>query len=136
MRDYVLTAFVFAMVPFCVARPWIGILMWYWLGMMNPHRLTWGFAYTMPFALMIAAATLVGAIFARDRRPIPWNTELVLAVVLLGYFTFTTFFAWAPVYAWPQLEKVVKVIFMTLVATMFIHGRYRIRALLLVVVAS
>ena len=53
MRDYVLTAFVFGMVPFCVARPWIGILMWYWLGLMSPHRLTWSFAYTMPFAMVI-----------------------------------------------------------------------------------
>lgn len=136
MRDYVLTAFVAVMVPVCVARPWIGILMWYWLGLMNPHRLTWDFAYTLQFAMVIGGATLLGALFARDRRPIPWNRELVLIAVLLAYFTFTTFFAWTPVDAWPQWEKVAKVIFMTLVTTMFIYGKKRIRALLLVAALS
>ncbi len=136
MRDYVLTAFVFAMVPVCVARPWLGILMWYWLGLMNPHRLTWDFAYTMPFAMVIGAATLLGALFARDRRPFPWERELVLSAILLGYFVLTTSFAWAPTYAWPQLEKVAKIILMTFVAAMFIYGKARIRYLLLVVVFS
>jgi len=136
MRDYVLTAFVFALLPVCLVRPWLGILAWYWLGLMNPHRLTWGFAYTMPFAMLVAIATLLGAVIAKDRRPIPWNRELILMAILLAYFTVTTFFAWAPEYAWPQWEKVAKIIFMTFVATMFIYGKARIRALLLVVVAS
>src|ERR1700730_4359332 len=136
MRDYVLTAVVFALVPICVARPWLGILTWYWLGLMNPHRLTWDFAHAMQFAMLIGGATLFGALLARDRRPIPWERELVLVVILLAYFTFTTFFAWAPGYAWPQLEKLAKIILMTVVATMFIYGKARIRYLLLVVAGS
>ena len=136
MRDYVLTAVVFALVPVCFARPWLGVLTWYWLGLMNPHRLTWSFAYTMPFAMLIALATLSGALVARDRKPIPWERELILSVILLGYFVFTTVFAWAPAYAWPELVKVSKIILMTLVATMFIYGKERIRYLLLVVVFS
>ncbi len=136
MRDYVLTAIVFALLPVCLARPWLGILAWYWIGLMNPHRLTWSFAYTMPFAMLVGGATLLGAVLAKDRRPIPWNRELILMAILLVYFTVTTFFAWAPAYAWPQWEKVAKVIFMTFVATMFIYGKDRIRALLFVVVAS
>ena len=136
MRDYFLTLFVFAMVPVCVARPWIGILMWYWLGLMNPHRLTWDFAYTMPFAMAIGLATLFGALFARDRRPIPWQREMVLLVILFAYFCFTTLFAWVPSFAWIALEKLAKIVFMTFVATMFIYGKQRIRALMLVMVFS
>ena len=136
MRDFALTAFVLALLPVCLARPWLGILAWYWIGLMNPHRLTWGFAYTMPFAMLIGGATLLGAVIAKDRRPIPWNRELVLTAILLAYFTMTTFYAWAPTYAWPQWEKVAKIIVMTFVATMFIYGKKRIRALLLVVGAS
>ena len=136
MRDYVLTVFVFALLPVCLVRPWLGVLAWYWIGLMNPHRLTWDFAFNMPFAMLIGGATLLGAVVAKDRRPIPWNRELVLMAILLGYFTMTTFYAWAPAYAWPQWEKVAKIIFMTFVATMFIYGKERVRALLLVVVAS
>jgi len=136
MRDYVLIAFVVALLPVCLARPWVGILAWYWIGLMNPHRLTWGIAYNMPFAMLVGGATLLGAILAKDRRPIPWTREMILMAILLAYFTVTTVFAWAPIYAWPQWEKVAKIIFMTFVTTMFIYGKTRIRALMLVVVGS
>lgn len=134
MRDYVLTAIIFAILPVCLVRPWLGIIAWYWIGIMNPHRHTWDFAYTMPFAMLVGGATLFGALFARDRRPIPWNRELVLAVLLMLYFTFTTFFAWVPNIAWVQWEKVLKITFMTFVATMFIYGYDRIRTLMWTIV--
>ncbi len=114
----------------------MGIIAWYWLGIMNPHRHTWDWAYTMPFAMLIGGATLLGALFARDRRPIPWSRELVLMVILMLYFTMTSLFAWAPTYAWIQWEKVFKIVLMTLVATMFIYGKDRIRTLMWTIVIS
>jgi putative inorganic carbon (hco3(-)) transporter len=136
MRDYVLTAFIFAIIPVCLVRPWLGIIAWYWLGIMNPHRNTWDFAYTMPFAILIGGATLFGLLFARDRKLIPWNRELVLMVILMVYFTFTTLFAWAPTEAWVQWQKVFKIILMTIVATMLIYGRDRIRTIMWTIVIS
>src|SRR5690242_67743 len=105
MRDYVLTLFIFGILPFCLYRPWVGIIAWYWLGLMNPHRMTWSFAYSMPFAMLIGAATLLGAIPAKDRRPIPWNRELIIVVVLMIYFVLTSFTAWAPDHAWVEWQK-------------------------------
>src|SRR2546423_10176462 len=122
MRDYVLTAFIFAIVPVCLYRPWLGIIAWYWFGLMNPHRMTWNFAYTMPFAMLIGGATLLGAVSAQDRRPIPWNRELVITVVLMIYFVLTSLTAWVPQIAWGEWVKVFKVVLMTFVATMFIYG--------------
>lgn len=133
MRDYALTAFIFALLPVCLFRPWIGIVVWYWFGIMNPHRLTWDFAYSMPFAMWIGGATLLGVLIAKDRKPIPWNGLLVLICLLMAYYTFTTVVAWAPEFAWPQWRKVAKIILMTLVATLVIHGRQRIYALLMTV---
>lgn len=137
MRDIGLTALIFALIPICVLKPWIGVVTWYWFGLMNPHRLTWGFAYdSIPFAMLIGGATLLGLLLARDRRPIPWNRELVIVAMLLLYFLITTPFAWAPDLAWEQWIKVFKVILMTFVACMLIYGRDRIRVLLLTVVLS
>lgn len=136
MRDYVLTTLIFAIIPVCLVRPWLGIIAWYWLGIMNPHRNTWDFAYTMPFAMLIGGATLAGLLFARDRKPIPWNRELVLMIILMVYFTVTTFFAWAPTEAWVQWEKVFKIVLMTVVATMLIYGQDRIRAIMWTIVIS
>ncbi|MDO8264620.1 MAG: putative O-glycosylation ligase, exosortase A system-associated [Gallionella sp.] len=57
MRDLLLAAFVFGSIPFILKRPYWGLLMWVWLSLMNPHRLAWGFAYSMPFAMVIAVVT-------------------------------------------------------------------------------
>jgi probable O-glycosylation ligase (exosortase A-associated) len=136
MRDYLLTLIVFGLVPMALWRPWIGVLAWYWIGLMNPHRLTWDFAYTMQFAAMIAVPTLLGLLLTRDRKPVPSTSEIWLMLILLACFAFTTPFAWAPSHAWPQLEKVAKIVLMTLVTTMLIFGRQRIRLLFLVVALS
>jgi len=136
MRDLAVTVFIFAILPVCVIRPWLGILAWYWFGLMNPHRLTWDFAYSMPFGMLIGGATLIGFLFAKDRRAIPWNLAMALSALLMLYFTATSFFAWAPATAWAQWDKVMKVIFMTFIATKLIYGHDRIRALMLTVVVS
>ena len=136
MRDYVLTLLILGLLPVCVWRPWIGVLVWYWFGLMNPHRHTWDFAYSMPFAAWIGGATLIGVLFAKDRKPLPWNASLVLLAILMGYYTLTTFFAWAPDPAWEQWTKVMKVVLMTFVATMFIYGKDRIYALMMTMALS
>jgi probable O-glycosylation ligase (exosortase A-associated) len=136
MRDYGLTLVILVLVPVSLFRPWLGFLSWYWIGLMNPHRLTWNFAYSMPFASWIGGATLIGMVFARDRRSIAWTRETILMVILFVYFCFTTLFAWAPDHAWPELEKVAKIFFMTLLMTMMIYGKQRIMALLYTIAFS
>ena len=42
MRDALVTAIVVGVLPFVFARPWVGVLLWTWLSLMNPHRLAWG----------------------------------------------------------------------------------------------
>ncbi|MBK9705058.1 MAG: hypothetical protein IPO75_17365 [Betaproteobacteria bacterium] len=60
MRDLILTAIVVGSIPFVLRNPFYGLLLWVWLGMMNPHRLTWGFAYSVPWAQVAAAAFFLG----------------------------------------------------------------------------
>ena len=49
MRDMFVTGIIFGLLPFVFRRPWLGILLWSWLGYMNPHRLAWGLPTTSPF---------------------------------------------------------------------------------------
>ena len=42
LRDLLVFAIVFGSIPFILRRPWIGVLMWVWISVMNPHRLSWG----------------------------------------------------------------------------------------------
>ena len=59
MRDIAVTAAVFLILPFVFARPYLGILLWTWIGLMNPHKLTWGFAYDFPYAVIIGITTMI-----------------------------------------------------------------------------
>ncbi len=62
MRDIALTTVIFGLLPFVFARPWFGILLWTWVGLMNPHKLTFGFAYNFPFAEVIGIVTIIAII--------------------------------------------------------------------------
>lgn len=136
MRDIFVVFTVLALTPVSFARPWIGVLVFSWLGYMNPHKLSWGFAREMPLAMLIGVATLAGLLITKEKKRIPWTPELAIMVVMFALFTLTSFFAWAPAAAWEQWDKVMKIMLMTLVSTMLIYGRAKIHALILVIALS
>jgi putative inorganic carbon (HCO3(-)) transporter len=57
MRGYLLILIVFSTIPFILAKPYVGILVYSWFGLMNPHRLTYGFANYFPFAMVLGGLT-------------------------------------------------------------------------------
>ena len=76
MRDLFVTMVVFGSLPLILKRPYIGILMWSWIGYMNPHRLSWGFATDFPFAMIIAITTLTrDAIFREKKSVFPGHVK-------------------------------------------------------------
>jgi probable O-glycosylation ligase (exosortase A-associated) len=139
LRDLVFSFSMSVLLPMCLLRPWVGILVWSWLGYMNPHRLVWGFArHSVPWAMLVAAFTLVGMLLARDpeKGPIPWTRETILLAGLWAWFLFTTIFAWYPEVAWDQLEKVSKILLFTFLTLKFFQTRERLHALFMVIALS
>ncbi|NDP41127.1 MAG: putative O-glycosylation ligase, exosortase A system-associated [Aromatoleum sp.] len=136
MRDYALTAFIFGSIPFILWRPWIGALMWVWIGLMNPHRLTWNFAFNMPFAQVVAIATLVGMLFSGEKFRIPWSPPVKLLFALVAWMSVSTYFAIDTTDAFPQWQKVMKIQFMTFIVMMLIADRKRLEALVWVAALS
>ena len=135
-RDIIVTLIVIGSLPVCLARPWIGILMWSWIGYMNPHRLTWSFAYYTPFAMMVALATLIGLLFTRERKPLPRTIEVYLLVALWILFSISTFFAFSPVDAWNQYDKVSKILLVTFVTMLLFQEAEKLKMLLYVIALS
>jgi putative inorganic carbon (hco3(-)) transporter len=136
MRDILVTCLVFGTLPLILWRPWIGILAWSWLGYMNPHRQTWGFAYDMPFALIIAATLLLAMLISKEKYRLPWNGTLALWWVFLAWMTLTTLLAIYPDRAMALYPTVIKIQIMTLVTLMLITDMGKIRALIWVIVGS
>lgn len=136
MRDIFVTAVVFGSLPFILRRPWIGIIMWCWLSYMNPHKLTWGFAYSMPFALIVALTTMVGMLVSRDAKKFPWTRETIVLLLFFGWMVVTTNTAFFPDLAWPQFEKVAKILLMTFVTLILINTREKLNAMIWIIVLS
>ena len=135
-RDIVVTLIIFGSLPVCLTRPWIGILMWSWIGYMNPHRLTWSFAYTLPFAMVVALATLIGLLFTRERKPLPRTSEVYLLVALWVFFLITTIFAFEPAAAWDQFDKVSKILLVSFVTMLLFQEAEKLKMLLYVIAIS
>src|SRR6266496_4037422 len=136
MRDVALTLVIFGTLPFILWRPHIGVLVWTWIGFMNPHRLTWSFAYDMPFAMIVALVTLVGLLSSREPKKIPWTRETILLLIFLGWALLTTFYAMYPSRAWPHLNQFWKILLMVYVTMILIQSRERINQLVWVIALS
>ncbi len=136
MRDLFVTFVVIATLPIILAKPHIGIYVWSWLGYMNPHRLTWGFAYDFPFAEVVAITTILAIILTKEQKRIPWMRETVVLLMFVAWMFFTTFFADIPDAAWEKWDRVWKVQLFIFLTMMFITDPQRLRVLVWVIVVS
>lgn len=136
MRDIFTTLVIFGSVPLILRRPWIGILLWCWISYMNPHRLSWGFAYNFPFAQVIVLATLVGMMMQKVAFKVPWTRESKWLLFFVIWMCVTTAFAYYPDAASEQLVKVLKIQFMTFVTLVLINSRERVIAMIWAIALS
>ncbi len=138
MRDVLLTLIVAALLPMAFKRPWVGALMFAWVSIMNPHKLTWGFANGFPFAQLIAIVTLTGFLFARrERKPFPMTGLTAVYMSLMVWMSVTSIFALGvPDWVLGRWIFVMKIHLMVLVTLMLIRDRKHIELLVWVVVAS
>src|SRR5688572_13902968 len=136
MRDLILTLIIVGSLPFILKRPWYGVLLYLWVSVMNPHRLTWGFAYELPFAQMIAIATLAGMFFSTDRKTLPVvPITLVLALFVL-WMSVTTLFALDPPAAFDMWMRVIKIQVMVFITMAVLHTRQHIHWMIWVLTVS
>lgn len=137
VRDLLVAGIVLASLPVALFRPWIGILVWSWISYMSPHRLTWGFAYSMPVAFMASLATIGGMVFSRAPLAIPRSRSVNLLILLWLVFVLSTVLdPFYPVEAWDQLIKVSKILLATFLTIILCQKRERIRLLLWVIALS
>ena len=136
MRDWVLLAVFVSALPFAVRHTWVGVLLWNWISLMTPHRLSFGFAYTAPFAAVAAGATLISLVFSRSKLKMPRDPPVIVLSLLVLWMCVTTAVAIDPAGSWEQLSKVLKIQLMVLVAFAALHSRKHIELFIWVNVLS
>jgi probable O-glycosylation ligase (exosortase A-associated) len=136
MRDYVITLFVFGALPYIFKKPWLGMVMWIFISVMNPHRQGWGFARDFPFALIIALTLLVAMLLKSKEIRLPRSPVIWTLMLFAGWMCVTSVFAIHADAIWPQLSKVLKILGMTIAISMVVRTREHIIWLIATIAAS
>lgn len=136
MRDILVIAIVVAGCLAALRWPWTGIMLWTWLSIMNPHRYTYGLAYSAPLAAAAAGCVIVGLLITRERespfkaRPVTWF------VLFMVWITLSWLAGIDPENDYEQWKKVMKIDIMIVAALMLLRSKQHIFALMWVCAGS
>ncbi len=136
MRDILVVGIVLLAALVALRRPWIGVMLWTWLSIMNPHRYTYGFAYDAPLAAIAAASTLVGLLLTTDRRNPFKGPPVALFVLFTVWITVSWGLGISPSGDHPQWDKVMKINLMIFVALVLLYTKKHVMALVWVAAGS
>jgi putative inorganic carbon (hco3(-)) transporter len=127
VRDILLVIIISGGCLMALGRPWIGVILWTWVSIMNPHTQTYGFAQTMPVAMMVAVATLIGLAITREKRNLFCNPAVTVLVIFMAW----VFIGWPlshdPAGSKEMLSKVLKIDLMILVSIMLLLTKQQIQ---------
>ena len=136
MRDLLITLIVLGSLPLILRRPVVGVLMWVWISVMNPHTQGWGFATQFPFAQMIAVTTLLSLLFTRAPRALPFTALTCALLAFIAWMNITLPFSLFFDESMPHWNKVMKIMLMTIVCIMLVKSRRDVHALIWVLALS
>ncbi|MCB1929239.1 MAG: putative O-glycosylation ligase, exosortase A system-associated [Rhodocyclaceae bacterium] len=123
MRDLLLLLIILPGGLAAIRYPFVGAMLWTWVSIMNPHRLTWNFMYDAPVAMFVGLCTLIGLMTNRERRSPFQGAPAVWLVVLVGWMCVTTIMAFDTAGSVDNLVKALKIDIMVLVTLMLVRTK-------------
>ena len=136
MRDVLVLSIVLLGAIAALRRPWIGVMLWTWVSLMNPHRMAYGFAYDLPVAAIAAGSTLIGLLITRDRESPFKGPPVVWLLIFAVWITLSWLVGLDPAADYAQWNKVMKIYLMTLVALVVLRSKTHIFAFVWTMVLS
>ena len=137
MRSLAFFVEMLVLLPIVAIRPFVGVLLWSWISFMSPHKLLWGPASGLPWALIVITVTAIGCLMAREPKSFSLNptTGCILAFMLC--ITLTSVTAMAPpsevFHKWSIITKSMGVLLLT---SWLLTTKERIHALVWIMVLS
>jgi putative inorganic carbon (hco3(-)) transporter len=136
MRDFLIVMIVLGSVPLIIVRPQIGILIWFWLSMMNPHKWAWGYAQEFRVALVAGIAALLAWLISQEPKLPPRSPIVYTLAAFTFWVSLAALFAIHPEVAIPKWEEIIKILLMTFVTMCIVQSQERIQQLVWVITVS
>lgn len=125
MRDLAFGPVFVVLAAYGLFHPWIGILGWTWVSIMNPHTYSWRLA-NMPIAAMIAGSILVGLFITRDKRQFFVTREIAMLLLFMLWMCVTLPFSYHFDASFALWNRVMKIDLMILVAMVVLYSKKHI----------
>lgn len=136
MRDLIVFGIVFGLLPFVFKRPALGVLLFTWISLMNPHRLAYGAAYNFPFAAVVAATTALAVLFTKQPKRMPWTPVTITLLLFYAWMNLSSLFALEPDLVWNEWDRVTKTFFMIALTLMVLNTEKDLKLFVWVVALS
>ena len=136
LRDIAITLIIFGSLPFIFKRAQIGVMMWVWVSVMNPHRLAYGFAHDFSFAAIIAGTTLLSVALSKDMKAPPLNAVTALWFLFVAWTGVSTIFAIHLDQSFIKWVDFMKTQLMAILIPMLFHKKEDLQRLIWVIVLS
>lgn len=136
MHDLALVGFLALFVAAGFRRPFLFVLMYVYIDIVSPQRLTYYLLNSIPVSLIAVALAVGGWAMADDKSGTRFAPRQAMIVVLLGYCYFTTVTADFPVEAKDKWDWVWKALAFAAFLPLTLRTRLRIEALLLFMILS
>jgi len=136
VRDLLVTALFCYGVMKAFRHPYVAALLWVWIGLMNPHRLGWGFAYSIPFALMSVGVLVISMLANPKDVRWPSSGPIRMFILFAVWMGLTTAFAIHREDSTNMYLNVIKVMVMTLGVAAVVRTRKEILGLVSVIALS
>ncbi len=136
MRDLLIVGIVFAASLYALRQPWVGVMLWTWLSLMNPHALAYGFSQSFPVAAIAAGATLIGLLTTADRRNPFSSAPSIWLTLFMIWICITYVFSYNVDGSTDMLKKVMKIDVMILVSLALLSTKKHITIFIWIVAIS
>jgi len=136
MRDLVIMAIILGGSAVALRKPWIGIILWTWVSLMNPHQ-QWGYASaSMPVAMIVGVSTLAGLLVSQEKRNPFISPAVWLLAAFVVWITLTLPFSMYFEASLPLWERSIKIYLMLFVTLALIESPKKMNIYIWTLVAS
>jgi putative inorganic carbon (HCO3(-)) transporter len=136
MRDLLLLVALCGMIPLILRAPIVGVLVWLWLSLMNPHEEVEGFLHGAQLNVWFAALTAVAWAGSKEPKTPPANAFIVLLVLFAAWTCVSTYFGLNRPHSLPLLDRTLKTVILALAVAMLANSRARLQAVIWSLVIS
>ncbi|MEL4178447.1 putative O-glycosylation ligase, exosortase A system-associated [Roseateles sp. PN1] len=135
MRDLVLGVVLLWLIFKAIKHPWIGIMGWTWISIMNPHAYSYRLS-ELPVAAAMAGSAMIGILLTKDKINYFVSRESGVLMLFMLWMCITLPFSFFFDRSFELWTRVMKIDFMILVAMLVLYSKKHIMALAWTIVAS